>query len=195
MKRKAGTVCTALGIALLLAALSLFGYNEWQSAKAGQAASAALEEIAPLWATPETAESAMAPDAMPAVEVDGQTYVGMLNFPTLNLELPVMAGWDYDKLQSAPCRYSGSLATADLVIAGHNYTRHFGRLDTLQPGDEVIFTTMNGLQHHYAVALVETLAATDLADMTAGEYPLSLFTCNYSGQARVTVRCEASDDL
>ena len=106
-----------------------------------------------------------------------------------------MAGWDYDKLQSAPCRYSGSLATGDLVIAGHNYTRHFGRLDTLQPGDEVIFTTMNGLQHHYAVALVETLAATDLADMTAGEYPLSLFTCNYSGQARVTVRCEASDDL
>ena len=50
MKRKAGTVCTALGIALLLAALSLFGYNEWQSARAGQAASAALEQIAPLWA-------------------------------------------------------------------------------------------------------------------------------------------------
>jgi len=27
--------------------------------------------------------------------------------------------------------------------------------------------------------------------MAAGEWDLTLFTCNYSGQSRVTVRCEA----
>ena len=44
------------------------------------------------------------------------------------------------------------------------------------------------------MALVETLPAAAVAEMTAGEYPLSLFTCDYSGQARITVRCTRAGD-
>lgn len=192
MKHKAGTVCMALGIALLIAALSLFGYNEWRSNQAGQASDSVLEKLSPMMASPETAESPESENDMPEVTVDGQTYIGTLTIPVLDLTLPVMADWDYDKLQTAPCRYSGTLATKDLVIAGHNFIRHFGRLDTLRAGDVLVFTTMNDKKHYYTVARIETLDSTDITDMTAGEYPLSLFTCDYSGQARITVRCEAA---
>lgn len=192
MKHKAGTVCMALGIALLIAALSLFGYNEWRSNQAGQASDSVLEKLSPMMASPETAESPESENDMPEVTVDGQTYIGTLTIPVLDLTLPVMADWDYDKLQTAPCRYSGTLATKDLVIAGHNFIRHFGRLDTLRAGNVLVFTTMNDKKHYYTVARIETLDSTDITDMTAGEYPLSLFTCDYSGQARITVRCEAA---
>ncbi len=88
------------------------------------------------------------------------------------------------------CRYSGSTDTKDLVIAGHNYKRHFGELTNLQPGNEVTLQTMDGQEYCYQVATLETLTSTATKEMTAGDYPLTLFTCDYSGQARITVRCQ-----
>lgn len=191
MKHKAGTLCLMLGVLLLAAALALFGYNEWQAQKAGRAAEAALQQVAAAQVAAATAETAVR-DPMPVQQVDGAAYIGTLSFPTLDLELPVLANWAFDSLQTAPCRYSGSLEEENLVVAGHNYTRHFGRLDLLRPGDVVQFTTMDGVEHDYMVAVVETLPPEAVAEMTAGEYPLSLFTCDYSGQARITVRCQRS---
>ena len=77
-----------------------------------------------------------------------------------------------------------------LVIAGHNYKKHFGGLTNLQPSDEVMLQTMDGQEYCYQVATPETLTSTATKEMTAGDYPLTLFTCDYSGQARITVRCQ-----
>ena len=88
------------------------------------------------------------------------------------------------------CRYSGSTDTKDLLIAGHNYKKHFGGLTNLQPGNAVTLQTMDGQEYCYQVATLETLTSTATKEMTAGNYPLTLFTCDYSGQARITVRCQ-----
>ena len=80
--------------------------------------------------------------------------------------------------------------TENLVIAGHNYKRHFGKLTNLRIGDEVALTTMDGTTYRYQVEQVETLDSTAIDEMTAGDYPLTLFTCDYSGQARIAVRCQ-----
>ena len=37
--------------------------------------------------------------------------------------------------------------------------------------------------------MVETLEATAVADMVSEEWDLTLFTCDLSGESRVTVRC------
>ena len=60
-------------------------------------------------------------------------------------------------------------------------------MTNLQPGNEVTLQTMDGQEYCYQVA---TLASTATKEMTAGDYPLTLFTCDYSGQARITVRCQ-----
>ena len=57
---------------------------------------------------------------MTQVTVRGNSYVGYLSIPALGLELPVMADWSYKRLRTAPCRYSGSTKTDDLVILAHN---------------------------------------------------------------------------
>ena len=46
-----------------------------------------------------------------------------------------------------------------MVIAGHNYKRHFGGLTNLQPGNEVTLQTMDGQEYCYQVATLETLTA------------------------------------
>lgn len=187
MRRKIGTSCMILGAILVLAALLLFAWNQWEDHRADAAASGAMAEITSYMASAETA--APAGNELPTVEIDGYSYIGYLSIPRVNLELPVMADWSYDQLKIAPCRYYGSPQTQNMVIAGHNYTRHFGPLENLKPGDSVIFTDMNGTAYPYEVAEVDTLQPTAVTEMVDSGFALSLFTCNYSGQARVTVRC------
>ena len=132
---------------------------------------------------------------MPAVEVDGHDYIGVLEIPALELELPVMSTWSYPNLKIAPCRYTGSAYLDDMVIAAHNYSQHFGRLKELSGGETVIFTDADGNVFTYEVALVETLMPTDIEEMESGEWDLTLFTCTIGGSSRVTVRCEQITEI
>ena len=145
---------------------------------------------------PETVEETEIPDylldpgrEMPAVEIDGGRYIGVLELPLLGLELPVMESWSYPDLRVAPCRYSGSAYQDDMVVAAHNYKSHFGRLKELRPGDEVRFTDMEGNVFRYAVAETEILGGGDVEAMESGDWALTLFTCTIGGKTRVTVRC------
>ena len=100
-----------------------------------------------------------------------------------------MSSWSYPQLKIAPCRYYGSVKTRDLVIAAHNYSRHFGNIKNLSAGDQVYFIDVEGVISSYEVAEVDTLNPTDVENMTSSGYALTLFTCTYGGQSRVTVRC------
>ena len=132
---------------------------------------------------------------MPMKEIDGETYIGVVEIPSLELSLPVMSDWSYPQLKKAPCRYVGSVYSHDAVICGHNYDRHFGRLKELIPGDEVRFTDMDGNVFSYEVMALETLAPTAVEEMTEGDWDLTLFTCTVGGTTRLAVRCEALDAL
>ena len=123
------------------------------------------------------------------LRLEGNDYIGFLTIRELELELPVMESWDYERLKIAPCRYSGSAEGGDLVIAAHNYRRHFGGLSGLSVGSEILFTDISGSSTRYTVAELEILKPGDVEKMTAGEYDLTLFTCTYGGQSRYTVRC------
>ncbi len=186
MRRKAGTICMVLGAVLVLAALSLFLWNQWEDRRAGNAAQEVLSEL-----TEQTDEDGADPYSteMTQVEIDGYWYIGYVSIPSQGIDLPVMSSWSYPKLRIAPCRYSGSTKTADLVIAAHNYSRHFGPIKNLSPGDAVYFTDMDGVVTSYEVAEVDTLSPTAVEEMTDSGYALTLFTCTYGGQSRVTVRC------
>ena len=140
-------------------------------------------------------EETISPDApMPTVLIDGKAYIGSIVIPAIGLELPVAQDWDYEQMKISPCRYSGSLYRDDLVICGHNYRTHFRNIEDLQTGDKVIFVDVMRNAVTYQVRTVETLEPTAVGDMVDSEYDLSLFTCNYAGNARVTVRCDRTED-
>jgi len=132
---------------------------------------------------------------MPTKKIDGKEYAAVIKIPKLNLQLPVMSEWSYDNLRDAPCIYSGSAYKGNLVIAAHNYTKHFGSLKSLNTDDIIKLTDMSGNVFTYKVLAMETLEPTQVKEMKTANADLSLFTCTIGGQFRVTVRCEQIDKI
>ena len=149
MKGKKGAVLVALGVLLLLSAAGLSAFNVWDADRAGEAAQTVLKDLdqqIPVLEELDLPEE-LIPDYllnpkmdMPTQEVDGRKYIGRIEIPVVEMSLPVMDSWSYENLREAPCRYKGSAYLDDLILAAHNYTRHFGPISQLVPGDEVIFT-------------------------------------------------------
>ncbi len=202
--RKKGLVIMLLGLVLLIAALALAIYNVREGEQAGQSARQTVEflgeALVKTQESQQTQETVFLPEyvlnpdmEMPVETVDGVDYIGVLRIPVLELELPVAKDWDYDRLKTSPCRFTGSPYRNDLIVCAHNFPSHFGNLRNLQEGDAVTFTDMGGNEFHYAVALTEILQPTAVEDMLAGDWDLSLFTCTVGGKTRVTVRCERTD--
>ncbi len=184
-----------LGLVLLLGAAGLYGYNLYIDHQAGQQSEAAVitlveeiqkNEVAIVEVEDERSDEAL----IKVAELDGAYYMGVLTIPALEKILPIQSDWSEAKLKNTPCRYSGSIEEGELVIAGHNYKKHFTGLSKLTQGDSVVFTDLEGNQIFYEVREIYTVAATDIDGMVNSGYDLSLFTCNYGGKARVTVRCE-----
>ena len=208
-KRRAGLALMAAGVLAVLAGLSLGAYNLWDNHRAGAVAESAIqaiarhrEELVPAAepsanVLPEvSSEPPLDPDReMPVLEVEGKRYIGTVSIPAIDIELPVQDSWSLALLKSAPCRYKGSAYRGDLIICAHNYVTHFGRLGNLLPGDQVIFTDIEGQEFYYTVAQLDTLAGTAVEEMESGDWALTLFTCTLSGQARVTVRCDQQEDV
>jgi sortase A len=126
---------------------------------------------------------------MDTLEVDGTSYIGYLSIPALNLDLPVISEWSYPALKISPARYIESNQTHGLIIAGHNYSRHFGKLNTLTVGDPIFFTDVHDQVYSFKVSEIQILASDDMDAMVSGDWDLTLFTCTYGGANRVTVRC------
>ena len=190
MPKKAGIIFVTLGVVLILSALLLFLYNEFEDRRAGQQAESLMDEIHSAMADVTESQETL-PAEMPVVEIDGYEYIGYLSIPALELELPVMAEWDYSRLKIAPCRHFGSSRTDDLVIAAHNYKTHFGSLSKLESGAEVIFTDMDGIENRYELVRDPETLAPDAVDAVQNSgYDLVLYTCTPGGATRVVAFCD-----
>lgn len=197
MKRKAGKLLMTIGLLLIAAAFLLMVYNIWESKKAENMSEEILNQIKDGQDENVSSDDAdekplyeIYPDMeMPVLTIDGVDYIGILTVPSLGLELPVAGNWSYPNLRRSPCRYKGSAYSNDMIIAGHNYSRHFGGLKNLAIGEEISFRDVDGHIFQYQVDDIETIPGTAVEDMHAGEWDMTLFTCTYGGKSRVTIRC------
>ena len=193
-KRVVSVVIVCSGVLLITAALFLLSYNLWDDYRADSSVKSLLDQMN--IPTVDEEDVDLTPDYvldpnmdMPTSEIDGYLYIGRVSIPAIGIELPIMDSWSYPQMKIAPCRYTGSVYLDNLVICGHNYTTHLGRISNLQPGDSVVFTDMAGNVFEYEVALIETIDGTAVEEMQSGDWDFTLFTCTMNGQARVTVRC------
>lgn len=221
MTKRKGTALMVIGLLLIAAALLLTVYNMQTELRAGETSAMVAGQLEQQRAQPQatTAPTAQPADAgvlpteqaplattapdyirfpemeMPTVEVEGETYIGTLVIPELGLTLPVMSDWSYPQLKKAPCRFSGSAYTGDMIVIAHNYVSHFGNLKKLQPGAEITFTDMDGNVFCYAVAETEILQPHQIEELEGTDYPLTLVTCTLGGETRVTVRCDKTGEI
>lgn len=217
---KKGSFLIAIGLLLLAAALLLTCYNIWDAHRADVAAQTAVQALKTMIpATEQTTTAPTAPEEtdptehpepepiqrtegeiilpgylqereMPTVELNGYQYIGVLDVDSLELSLPVMDQWDYDRLKISPCRFAGNVYQDNLVICAHNYAHHFTPLKYVPIGTEIKFTDAEGNVFRYAVSSFDTVGPNDVERMIYGDWDLTLFTCNTNGQTRCAIRCD-----
>ena len=197
--RKKGTILMLIGLLLLAAALCLTLYNIYDAKRAEQASVVVIPKLREIiefegetLSYPDDGDSQilMSPDReMPSIEIDGERYIGILEIPSVNLTLPIMGKWSYNRLRTAPCLYKGSVYQNNMVIAGHNYARHFRPIKNLPVGTKLYFTDGENRRFEYEIGWIEVLDGTQVEEMISGDWDLTLFTCTYGGEARYAARC------
>lgn len=207
MRNKVGLFCMITGGLLIIGAVILLVWNQWEAVQAQKATTEVLpvmvaeienrkkekesnqkkiHNFGDILSEPERSEETEAFHA-PLLELNEKYYLGYLSIPDLQLDLPVLAEWSYAGLKQAPCRYTGNAGADDLVIMAHNYEYHFGRLQELQEGNLIYFTDAEGNIIIYEISAKDVLNSFAVEEITSGAYDLTLFTCTYGGQSRVTV--------
>lgn len=119
------------------------------------------------------------------------SVIGILEIPKLSKRLPVLDRSIYALLNISACRYSGKVEDKPirLVIAGHNLRSHFGAIATLEVGDEIIFTTIDGAVFRYSMIYIDACHMSDPAAVQAGDdWDITLLTCQKNRSMRNLVR-------
>ena len=192
MRNKIGRIIYCIGIVCIILSLSLCSYNVYDSLRSYYVSKHMMSEYHTLkTSSGEIPDYVLNPDMeMPEVDVDGISCIGTLEIPRLGLNLCVTSTCSDENMKQLPCRYYGSIYKSNMVIIAHNYWFHFGRLNTLKSGDEVIFTDVSGNQFKYSVDAMDVVSPESVAEVTNGKWPLTLVTCTLDSQNRIVVRCK-----
>lgn len=140
--------------------------------------------------TPVTLAPLPIPEALPdnPYEPTPQVVVGTIEIPKLGVTADLQEGMTLTAINRGPGWWPGTAMPGELgnvVVAGHRttYSRPFYRLNELQPGDQVIFTTDAG-RFVYEVRGVIVVPETwiDIATQSYA-HTATLFACHPPGSA------------
>ena len=120
---------------------------------------------------------------------DGREYYGVVEIPQLQIKLPVLSTYTDADMKTTPCVYYGCRENNDLVIVGHNYASQFGTLNDVSQDFLVYLHMPDGSVYKYKSVATESLNPDQVDEMLMGDWDLTLFTCSYSGEKRIAVRC------
>jgi len=188
-----GKKIVIFGVLLIVISLFITFNNKYEEIEAGNQSKEALsiikDEIVALNHSNEPIENETEITDMKTVTINGEDYIGTITIPSINLELPVISEYSYNRLKKAPCRYYGNIYSNDLIICAHAYKTHFRALNKVKQNDLIIFTTIDGKNHVYEVLEIEVLNPTDVDKMINNEFDLTLYTCTSDNNGRITIRC------
>ncbi len=147
--------------------------------------------LAPSTLPPTTAAALPRPASAPRNQhaPEAEVRLGTIEVPKLGLSTVLFEGVTLTTLNKGPGHWPGTALpsqSGNVVVAGHRVThsRPFRHIDTMGPGDIVLFTVGSG-QHTYTFAGNEIVPPTAVhivnqsADKTA-----TLFACHPPGSAR-----------
>ena len=183
-------VLITVGVLLILGSVSLLAYSRLSGDAAAKRAAVLADELESLM--PERTKGAWDDRIqmdMPAMEVDGGNFVGVLEAPRYDVRLPVGAEWDAAKTADYPCRYFGSVYDGSLIVGGSDHAAQLAFTDQAEIGDPVNVTDMDGRIYAYTVSFVERADAVSAVVLRSDEADLTLFMRDRYALDYVIVRC------
>lgn len=115
--------------------------------------------------------------------------IGTIEIPKLGLSVPLNEGISLNTIDRGPSHWPGTAMPGQIgnvVIAGHRVskTRPFRYIDTLVPGDEIIFT-VDGVRSVYRVTGNDVVTPDAMHIVNQTPEPIAtLFACHPPGSAR-----------
>ena len=208
----AGRALIAAGVLLLL----FVGYQLWGTGLRTAQAQSRLEDDlrSALTATTTTAPPATpAPSGLPGPsaavpalrpeELPGAgEAAGRIEAPAIGMDWVFVQGVSVGDLKRGPGHYPQTPMpgqAGNAAIAGHRttYGAPFNRVDELEPGDEIIVTTIQG-RFRYLVTSQRIVdpSAVEVLEPVEGANLLTLTSCHpkYSARQRIIVRAELAGD-
>lgn len=88
---------------------------------------------------------------MPALEIENQDVVGVVEIPRFDLKLPVCNDFGFLKVQSFPRVMLGSVYDNSLVVIASDKQSQFSCVNSLEIGEKVNVVDMTGAEFSYEI--------------------------------------------
>ena len=156
-KIRLSTVFLSIGAVLLAAALAVTVIWAVSEVSARNKAPKIIEELTGLM--PEVKNGAFddrVNTSHAMLEVDGESFIGILELPAYDAKLPVgsSGGTENSSLKAYPRRYRGNIYDGSLSVIGSESTGQFDFMDSVTEYDGVFFTDVMGKRYSFEVTEV-----------------------------------------
>ena len=126
---------------------------------------------------------------MPALDLDGQDFIGLVDIPAFGVTLPIAGSWDAKRVADYPCRFWGTVYDGSLVVGGADQVGQFDGFDRIQDGSAITVTDMTGEVFSYVVAKVERSKSAQADVLMDPDADLTLFARDAYSLEYLLVRC------
>ena len=188
--RKSSRFFLIAGCLLIIGSFGLLAASRIHAEQARRENAAVVEQIAAI--IPERSAGVMDTYLhmeMPALQINGQDYIGIVEIPSFGLTLPVYSSWDAEKVSSFPCRFWGTVYDGSLIIGGADQSGQFDCFDRIQDGSTVTVTDMTGGEYVYTVARVDRSKSAQADVLMDDSMDLTLFVRDAYNLNYIIVRC------
>lgn len=151
-----------LGTAMIILACASLIYVDTQQKSAQRTNSKTVEAF--LKTVPEAYEGFIYDRSdvqMPALQIEGEDIVGVVEVPILFVKIPVRSTWDEMKVNHIPSRLTGSIYDKTLIIGGTEAEGQLDFFDDICVGDTVLFTDALGARFEYVLESIDITKELD----------------------------------
>jgi len=187
---KSSKMLLSVGCILVAASLGLLIFSHFHAQNAANTNAHIVAQIRSVIPSPTAGVMDTYLDMeMPALQIGGQDFIGLVDIPAFGLTLPIYSIWDTGTVTSFPCRFWGSVYDGSLIVGGADQPGQFDCLDNIQNGDTVTVTDMTGAQFSYGVVRVERAKSAQADRLTDSNTELTLFVRDTYNLDYIIVRC------
>lgn len=172
-------------IAVSVCTATVFGLLQSRGVRQAEDIAQRIEEVLP----PRTigAKETYSVMQMPALSIDGEDFVGLVEIPAHGVKLPVCNDWKPTRLNRYPCRFWGTAYDGSLIVGGN--AQQLACLKQMQNGDEVQVTDMQGAVFTYTVTRIRHADHADAKSLQTNA-SLTLFAQDGYNLEYIIVECE-----
>ena len=182
-------LCILAGILLLIAAGAMMIFWQWNIRASRDRNQEYVQTLRALTPQPQNAAIEERRDnSMAVLSLEGTDFMGILEFPRFDSQLPVGADWG--STTRFPRCLSGSIYNSSLQIGATTQAGQYDFYTQISVGDMVTFTDMEGNRYTLAVTDLRYEKHADQNTLTRHNAPLTLFIKNIYAFEYLIVFCD-----